>query len=89
MKKPADRPTFIAKDASGNRTLVGAGRLEIPEADWHAAALLLPHDGLVRLRAQRKSADEIATHYGVSKSITEWRLRMTGVDIQMRRSALR
>jgi Zn-dependent peptidase ImmA (M78 family) len=59
------------------------------EADWHAAALLLPREGLVRLRAQRKSTDEIATHYGVSRSLTEWRLRMTGVDIQMRRSALR
>lgn len=59
------------------------------EAGWHAAALLLPRDGLVHLRAQRKSAEEIAAHYGVSKSLTEWRLRMTGVDIQMRRSALR
>jgi hypothetical protein len=30
MKKPSDRPTFIAKDASGNQTYVRAGRLEVP-----------------------------------------------------------
>jgi hypothetical protein len=30
MKKPSDRPMFIAKDASGNQKLVRAGRLEVP-----------------------------------------------------------
>jgi Zn-dependent peptidase ImmA (M78 family) len=59
------------------------------EADWHAAALLLPRDGLIHLRGQQKSSDQIAVHYGVSKQLTEWRLRMTGVDLQIRRSAAR
>jgi hypothetical protein len=56
------------------------------EADWHAAALLLPRDGLMQFRNGGKSSDQIATHYGVSKQLTEWRLRMTGVDLQLRRS---
>lgn len=59
------------------------------EADWHAGALLLPRDGLLRLRGRGKSSDEIAAFYGVSKALCEWRLRMTGVDIQMRRAAAR
>jgi len=56
------------------------------EADWHGAALLLPRDGLVRMRSDRKSASEIAAYYGVSVALCEWRLRMTGVDLQMRRA---
>jgi Zn-dependent peptidase ImmA (M78 family) len=55
------------------------------EADWFGAALLLPRDGVVQLRAKRKSITEIATHYGVSEALGEWRLRMTGVDVRMRR----
>jgi IrrE N-terminal-like domain len=59
------------------------------EADWHAAALLLPRIGLLRLRSQNRSAAEIAAYYGVSKGLCDWRLRMTGVDIQMRRAFAR
>jgi Zn-dependent peptidase ImmA (M78 family) len=54
------------------------------EADWHAAALLLPRDGVLQLRSKQKSSDQIAAHYGVSKQLTEWRLRMTGIDLQIR-----
>jgi Zn-dependent peptidase ImmA (M78 family) len=35
---------------------------------------------------QQKAAAEIAAHYGVSKQLTDWRLRRIGVDMQMRRS---
>lgn len=55
------------------------------EADWLAAALLLPREGLVKLRSARHSTPEIANRYGVSEALCEWRLRMTGVDVQMRR----
>jgi Zn-dependent peptidase ImmA (M78 family) len=56
------------------------------EADWFGAALLLPRDGLVRLRAARKSPAEIAAHYGVSEPLCQWRLQTTGIETQMRRS---
>lgn len=56
------------------------------EADWLAAALLLPRDGLVQWRSARLSAAEIANRYGVSEALCEWRLRTTGVDVQMRRA---
>ena len=56
------------------------------EADWLAAALLLPRDGLVQLRSAGLSAADIANRYGVSEALCAWRLRMTGVDVQMRRA---
>jgi Zn-dependent peptidase ImmA (M78 family) len=57
------------------------------EADWLAAAILLPRDALIQHRAQRKSVTEIATHFCVSEQLCDWRLKMTGVDLQVRRSS--
>jgi len=56
------------------------------EADWFGAALLVPRDGLVKLRAAQKTPAEIATHFGVSEQLCQWRIHMTGVDTQLRRA---
>ncbi len=58
------------------------------EADWLAGAVLLPRDGLIHFKARGMSNHEIADHYGVSLELTNWRVRMTGVErqIQARRS---
>jgi IrrE N-terminal-like domain len=56
------------------------------EADWYAGAMLLPRTGLIRFRLRQKGAAEIATYYGVSEALCNWRLRMTGVEIQLRRA---
>lgn len=56
------------------------------EADWHGAALLLPRDALAHYRVRRKTSADIAAIYGVSEALCDWRLRMTGVDIQLRRA---
>jgi hypothetical protein len=55
------------------------------EADWHAAALLVPRDGILQMRGRGASTGDIASFYGVSDALCEWRIRMTGVDVQMRR----
>lgn len=56
------------------------------EADWLGAALLVPRDALVKLRVARKTPAEIAAHFGVSESLCQWRIHMTGVDTQLRRA---
>lgn len=56
------------------------------EADWFGAALLVPRDGLVKLRATRKTPAEIAAYFGVSEQLCQWRIRTTGVDTQLRRA---
>lgn len=55
------------------------------EADWLSASVLLPRDALCHYRSLGWSTTQICTHYGVSTPLCEWRLRMTGVDIQLRR----
>jgi Zn-dependent peptidase ImmA (M78 family) len=57
------------------------------EADWLAAAILLPREALVRRRRAGESAAQIAAAFGVSEQLSEWRLRMTGVNTQLRRAA--
>ena len=79
-------PARVEVSATGLLLLSDYSDEQEQEADWLAAAFLLPREGLVRFRAARKSTGEIATHYGVSESLCEWRLRMTGVDVQMRRA---
>lgn len=56
------------------------------EADWLAAAILIPRDELHSLRRAGRNAEEIASHFGVSRQLADWRIRMTGVDTQIRRA---
>ena len=79
-------PARVEVSESGLLLLSDYSDEQEQEADWFGAALLLPREGLVRLRAARKSPAEIAAHYGVSEALCQWRLRTTGVETQMRRS---
>jgi Zn-dependent peptidase ImmA (M78 family) len=79
-------PARVELSESGLLLLSDYSDEQEQEADWFGAALLLPRDGLVRLRAARKSPTEIAAHYGVSESLCQWRLRTTGVETQMNRA---
>ena len=54
------------------------------EANWLAWALLLPRDGLVQARKQGNSVEKIAEDFGVTESLVNMRMRLTGVDAQFR-----
>jgi Zn-dependent peptidase ImmA (M78 family) len=55
------------------------------EADWLAAAMLLPRETLIAWRRRGESIPAIAAAFGVSEQLCEWRVRMTGVDVQLKR----
>jgi Zn-dependent peptidase ImmA (M78 family) len=59
------------------------------EADWLSGALLLPRDALMHYRKKGYTNQQIAAVYGVSMQMCEWRVRMTGIDVQMRRAGSR
>ena len=82
-------PARVEVSKSGVLLLSDYSDEQEQEADWHAAALLLPRDGLIELRARGDSAVQVAANYGVSESLCAWRLRMTGVDVQIRRARAR
>jgi len=54
------------------------------EADWLSGAMLAPRDGLVSLRRRGFNNDQIRTEFGISIELATWRLRMTGIDRQIR-----
>lgn len=56
------------------------------EADWLAAAMLLPRDSLIARRRRGETIAAIAAAFGTSEQLCEWRVRMTGVDVQLRRA---
>ena len=56
------------------------------EADWLAAALLLPRDALLRAYRRTRSSRAIAREFEVSAKLADWRLRMTGVLVQVKRA---
>lgn len=56
------------------------------EASWLAGALLVPREGVLRLMGSGWSLDEVSLHYGVSLRLCEWRVRETGVLMQLKRA---
>ena len=56
------------------------------EASWLGWTLLLPRDALVAARRARLSVPAIARAYGVSETLVRYRLRVTGVEFQMKRA---
>ncbi len=57
------------------------------EANWLAGALLLPREGLLDVYRRTRSSAVIASEFGVSAKLVDWRLRMTGILMQVRRAA--
>ena len=56
------------------------------EANWLSGALLLPRDALKHYRGKNWSPARIMALFGVSQDMYNWRIRMTGVEVQMRRA---
>ena len=59
------------------------------EANWLAAALLLPREALLEAIRKRELDDDICARYGVSKRMLEFRRTVTAVDRQFRRKRSR
>lgn len=55
------------------------------EANWLAWALLLPRDALFAAKKSRMLAAQIANTYGVTETLVDFRLKMTGINVQLRR----
>lgn len=81
-------PARVEVSKSGVLLLSDYSDEQEQEADWHAAALLLPRQALVHHRSNSLSTEAIADQFGISRQLCEWRLRMTGVDVQLRRRAM-
>lgn len=57
------------------------------EANWLAWCLLLPRDALLHAVRRGFSTTRIAEHYGVTETLVNFRMKKTGVLVQLRRNA--
>lgn len=53
------------------------------EANCLAWTLLLPREGLIRAKMRRRTVEQIADHFGVTKSLATYRINSTGVGKQL------
>lgn len=82
-------PARVDISSSGLLLLSDYSEDQEGEADWMGAALLLPRNALILHRSRGASTQEIAATFCISEALAEWRLRMTGADVQLRRTGQR
>lgn len=79
-------PGRIDLSPDGYLLLSSFEREQEDEADWLSGTLLVPRAGLKRLYRSYNNPQVLARHFGVSRDMLNWRLRMTGVATQARRA---
>ncbi len=60
-------------------------RAQEDEANWLSGCLLLPRAALMRARGLGWSSSQIASRYGVSEAMVQYRLNVSGADTQLKR----
>jgi uncharacterized protein DUF955 len=61
-------------------------RAQEEEANWLSGALLLPRDALFNIRQTRLTDQAACRFYGCSQDMLTFRFKVTGVDLQLKRS---
>lgn len=74
----------VAED--GSLVLFTYDKDQEDEANWLAACLLLPRAALLVIRKESGDLRSAARDYGVSQAMLQFRLNVTGVEHQMRRT---
>jgi len=72
--------------ADGVLLLSTHDRTQEDEANWLSGTLLLPREALLNIRKNRMSEEAACRLYGCSQDMLTYRLRMTAVDLQLKRS---
>jgi Zn-dependent peptidase ImmA (M78 family) len=75
-------PSQIILSSTGNFAMRSFDAKQEDEANWLGGALLLPRIVLVECMEAGMTSAEIADRHGVSMALTDYRLRMTGVERQ-------
>ena len=79
------QPSTVFFAGAEDLALRGYNASSEEEANWLAAALLLPREALIRLRSRLVSNQEACESYGVSSQMLAFRMRVTGVERQFSR----
>lgn len=77
------KPATVILSHDGTLVMRSYDQKQEDEANWLAWCLLLPRDALIRCARGALSVEVIAEQYGVSTTLVNFRLRVTGVQAQI------
>jgi hypothetical protein len=78
------QPATMIMSPDGALVMRSYNQKQEEEANWLAWALLLPREALLSFKRRKTSASDIAAAFGVTEVLVEYRLRITGVESQIR-----
>jgi Zn-dependent peptidase ImmA (M78 family) len=78
------QPATMIMSPDGTMVMRSYNQKQEEEANWLAWALLLPREALLSLKRGRATVAEIAAAFGVTEFLVQYRMRMTGVESQVR-----
>jgi Zn-dependent peptidase ImmA (M78 family) len=77
------QPATVIISQDGGMVMRSYNQKQEDEANWIAWCILLPREALLQCKKQKLSVSDIATRYGVSEKLVEFRIRLTGVDAHL------
>jgi hypothetical protein len=80
------QPAMIILSADGATAMRTFDARQEDEANWLSWCLLLPRDGLVYAKRSRMTVPQIAEHFAVTEVLVNFRVRISGVEAQFRRT---
>jgi hypothetical protein len=83
------KPTVVFIDPNTNISLRTYDKGQEEQANWLAGCLLLPREVLLHIKATRISDEAACRHYGVSAKMLAYRMNVSGVNIQHKRTQTR
>lgn len=78
------QPATVVLSQDGGMAMRSYDQKQEDEANWLGWCLLLPREALWQCKRLKLSIPEIAERYGVSETLVEFRIRLTGVEAQFR-----
>lgn len=83
------QPATMIMSPDGSLVMRSYDQKQEEEANWLAWAILLPREGLLAMKRRQASNLDIASAFGVTEKLVQYRLRITGIESQIRAIGLR
>jgi Zn-dependent peptidase ImmA (M78 family) len=78
------QPATMIMSPDGTLVMRSYNQKQEEEANWLGWALLLPREALLSLRRRKVAVPGIAASFGVTEILVQYRMRITGVESQIR-----
>lgn len=78
------QPATMIMSPDGNLVMRSYDQKQEDEANWLAWAILLPREALLSMKRKKVTVVDIATAFGVTETLVQYRLRITGIESQLR-----